>query len=153
MTKPELIRIANRVADPKTAGKIERVLDTFDTADQFLDMCSNDGAMSKAYNSVTPKGRYGLGRRFKAAVAKVAAEAKMASVAKEREAQQVQTPEPEKPAPTGPRLYTVQQLDALVSFMKLCGVKAVDLNGIEQFSKSLGFDIFDAMGCDKGGAQ
>lgn len=151
MTKHELIQIAYRVSTPFTASKVERVINTFDTADQFLDMCTNDGAMSKAYNSVTPNGRYGLGRKFKDAIEKVVAEARAASAAKERAVPDAEPDGPKEPETTRQRFYTVQQLDALVSFMKLCGVNAVDLNGIEQFSKSLGFDVYDAMGCGKKG--
>lgn len=141
-TKQEIIDYASRIADAKTAGRLRLVLSLFTTAEEFFSAAESKGALMAAYNKARPGGKKGVGRKFFDAIDRIKA------FAKKSETQVLPVAPPPQEQPVKPdRFYTVQQLKALVSFMGLCGVKAIDLAGVDEFSKVMRFDVFKAMGC------
>ena len=152
MTKQEIIDLASRIADAKTVGRLKLVLDHFGTAEEFFSAAESKGKLSAAYNAAKPDGRRGLGKKFFEVVDRIRLQREVDEMKKET-AGWLKTPpmtssQPDEPLAKPGRFYTVQQLKALVSFMELCGVQAIDLAGVDEFCKVMRFDVFKAMGAE-----
>lgn len=155
--KQEIIDYASKIADAKTVGRLKLVLDQFRTAEEFFSAAESKGKLMAAYNAAKPVGRRGVGKKFFEAVDSIRLKWEVDEMKAETlgwmKVPSMPMTQPDESLAKPGRFYTVQQLKALVSFMELCGVKAIDLAGIDEFSKVMKFDVFKAMGCEEGGAQ
>lgn len=151
ITKLDVIECASKFADARTVGRLRLVLSQFATAEDFFAAAESKGKLSAAYNAAKPSGRRGLGAKFYEAVKRIAMQREVDAMKEDTagwiKAPPMPEPQPDEPPAKPGRFYSVQQLKALVSFMELCGVQAIDLAGVDEFSKVMRFDVFKAMGC------
>ena len=139
MTRNDIITIAAEHADPAIVGRVKLVLGQFKTVQEFLD--AGDGALMKAYNAARPNGKRGVGKRFFKAMDAIrgAAASEKYLIPEETEVseQRIAGVQPILCPPPSPVFYTVEQLRALVAFMDLGGVSAIDLDAMRRFCEAV----------------
>lgn len=139
MTRNDIITIAAEHADPTIVGRIKLVLNQFKTVQEFLD--AGDGALMKAYNEARPNGKRGVGKRFFKAMDAIrgAAASEKYLIPEDTDVAE-QLPAGFQPIPCPPPetvFYTVEQLRALVAFMDLGGVSAINLDAMRRFCEAV----------------